>query len=157
MKQNDITLREFPQYRYALNRAQWAGWLPAFACPNHSAHPPASQDVELGIMVATDTGWQCPQCDYRQDWAYRYMAEFPDTWRSLIDPEMLPEQRALMQSTVADQLSRALSGARYLRGIARNPEVVEILVADLQVAERELREYIHAANARRIQKETSHA
>lgn len=30
---------------------------------------------DLGQLVATNEGWRCPVCDYRQDWAHGFMAD----------------------------------------------------------------------------------
>ena len=33
-----------------------------------------------GILVATESGWVCPYCSYRQDWAHPWMKD--GSWRS---------------------------------------------------------------------------
>ncbi|TXT28227.1 MAG: hypothetical protein FD131_3360 [Rhodocyclaceae bacterium] len=32
---------------------------------------------DRGVLIATEIGWVCPHCDYRQDWAHAAMAERP--------------------------------------------------------------------------------
>lgn len=32
---------------------------------------------DRGILIATESGWVCPHCGYRQDWAHAAMAERP--------------------------------------------------------------------------------
>lgn len=49
----------------ALNRWQHYGFVHEFTCPNdHDA-----------VLVAHNSGWICPLCDYTQDWAFETMFE----------------------------------------------------------------------------------
>lgn len=62
-----------------------------FTCPNRGegiAYDLAGAAVETGathgteggdrgILIATEEGWVCPYCGYRQDWAHAAMAERP--------------------------------------------------------------------------------
>lgn len=50
----------------ALNRFQRGPWHP-FTC----GHKPSSH----GYLVATNLGWECRYCDYRQDWAHLFMTQ----------------------------------------------------------------------------------
>lgn len=29
--------------------------------------------TDLGVLVATESGWTCPDCGYRQNWAHGFM------------------------------------------------------------------------------------
>jgi hypothetical protein len=54
----------------ALNRWQASDFVHPYTCgsgyrTNRSIHP----DGE-GRLVATEHGWVCPNCDYRQEWAW---------------------------------------------------------------------------------------
>lgn len=49
----------------AMNRFQTAGSFHPFTCGNDSRH---------AVLVATEAGWKCPDCDYTQDWAHQFMA-----------------------------------------------------------------------------------
>lgn len=71
-----------PEQVAALNRFQAEGGMHPFTCGNTHATP------DLHLVAHTD-GWHCwlPDCDYRQDWAHRFMAD-PDTW-----PKSLAELR----------------------------------------------------------------
>jgi hypothetical protein len=37
---------------------------------------------EPGQLVAYLSGWKCPVCDYRQDWAHGFMAD--GSWRRVV-------------------------------------------------------------------------
>jgi hypothetical protein len=65
----------------ALNRWQTSGRVHPFTCrdrgePGHVERP----DADLGQLVATPEGWVCPDCDYTQGWAHRFMLETPPRW-----------------------------------------------------------------------------
>lgn len=52
-----------------LNRWQNAGYVHEFTCPtNHESSR---------TLIATEGGWHCPFCDYRQNWAHDFMASGP--------------------------------------------------------------------------------
>lgn len=53
----------------ALNQYQQTGRFHPFTCPNRGEH------IGEGELVATVSGWICPQCDYTQDWALAKMVE----------------------------------------------------------------------------------
>lgn len=55
----------------ALNEWQRAEWLHPFTCRDRDDH------VGGGELVATVSGWVCPQCPYTQDWAHRFMLTTP--------------------------------------------------------------------------------
>lgn len=54
----------------ALTRWQ-SGPSHPFTCPHRSTDHRTTTD--LGVLLATEQGWVCPDCDYRQDWAHRFM------------------------------------------------------------------------------------
>lgn len=41
-----------------------------YTCPNRNDGRHLDNGVDLGCLVATENGWVCPHCDYRQDWAH---------------------------------------------------------------------------------------
>lgn len=57
----------------ALNRWQ-AGPMHPFTCFNwgDGSHRWAT---DLGVLVATEQGWVCPDCNYTQDWAHEFMLD----------------------------------------------------------------------------------
>src|SRR5262245_33229944 len=54
-----------------LNRFQACKYLHEFTCP--MAHRGSSR-----TLIARPDGWHCPECDYRQSWAFCFMAEFDE-------------------------------------------------------------------------------
>lgn len=44
-----------------LNEYQKSGMFHPYTCGNDSRH---------AVLVATEKGWHCPDCDYTQDWAH---------------------------------------------------------------------------------------
>jgi hypothetical protein len=63
-----------PEQVAALNRFQAEGGMHPFTCGNDHA-------TGALHLVAHEDGWHCwlPDCDYRQDWAHRFMAD-PNVW-----------------------------------------------------------------------------
>ena len=54
------------------------GYGHPFTCGNDrsdEAHKAYAEDVdeEAGLLIATQRGWVCPVCDYRQFWAHDFM------------------------------------------------------------------------------------
>jgi len=58
----------------ALNAFQANDYVHPFTCPTN--HVPDRRPM------ATQAGWICPHCDYKQDWAHGFMLENPllQTW-----------------------------------------------------------------------------
>lgn len=48
-----------------LNRYQQAGFMHPFTCGGDECRE---------VLVATENGWKCPNCDYTQNWAHPFMA-----------------------------------------------------------------------------------
>ena len=46
-----------------------------FTCANRGDGKHQSAGGDLGILIATESGWVCPDCEYTQDWAHALMAE----------------------------------------------------------------------------------
>ena len=55
----------------SLNECQHAGVMHPFTCGGNRTDE-KHLDGE-GVLVATEDGWICPFCDYKQDWAHEYM------------------------------------------------------------------------------------
>ncbi len=53
-----------------LNIYQHSSHVHPFTCMN--THTPNNN------LIATEEGWVCPHCDYKQDWAHKFMAEFEE-------------------------------------------------------------------------------
>ncbi len=50
------------------------GWHP-FTCPNRGDGK-HEMTTDLGVLVALKEGWVCLDCDYAQDWAHAWMADW---------------------------------------------------------------------------------
>lgn len=84
----------------ALNAYQASGTMHPFTCGgDHDMHQ---------TLIAEADGWHCPDeaCDYRQDWAWAWMAD---------PPERLPgamEQIAILQAIAQPSLAAELAKTR---------------------------------------------
>lgn len=56
----------------ALNRFQNYYWTHPFTCGSGRRTDSDHLDGE-GALVATNDGWICPYCDYKQNWAHEMM------------------------------------------------------------------------------------
>lgn len=66
----------------ALNRWQDCDWVHPFTCgkrdtPDHKLDAKVHGKHDHGILIATTNGWQCPVCDYTQNWAHDFMLNPP--------------------------------------------------------------------------------
>lgn len=52
----------------ALNEFQTLANVHPFTCPHN--HVGKSR-----VLIATEDGWHCPSCDYKQDWAHTIMIQ----------------------------------------------------------------------------------
>ena len=64
-----------PEQVVALNEFQVSDESHPFTCANRGGGNHAEWNGDQGVLVATVHGWICPFCDYRQDWAYEFMAD----------------------------------------------------------------------------------
>lgn len=69
---------------FALNRWQRCGWVHPFTCGSGNRmdekHLKAAQIMnhgDPGTLIATEDGWMCAACDYRQIWAHDFMLDGP--------------------------------------------------------------------------------
>lgn len=58
----------------SLNDYQAAGVMHPFTCESDD-EPPCNT-----VLRATTGGWECPDCDYRQNWACTFMTD--GSWRA---------------------------------------------------------------------------
>jgi Lar family restriction alleviation protein len=60
-----------------LDEFQKAGRMHPFTCGTKEKHPPLDDcgDVPDDELFATERGWKCPTCDYRQFWAHDFMLD----------------------------------------------------------------------------------
>lgn len=58
----------------ALNRYQKMRNVHPFTCGSGNRTDSKHLDGE-GVLTATVDGWLCPYCDYKQYWAWSYMAD----------------------------------------------------------------------------------
>ncbi len=57
----------------ALNATQRNGIIHPFTCPNRGNGTHVNHNGDLGALTATENGWICLSCGYKQDWAYEMM------------------------------------------------------------------------------------
>jgi hypothetical protein len=62
-----------------LNEWQRNGNYHPFTCGNRSGHP-MDPEGDWGVLVATEEGWHCRHCDYKQYWAHDFMTMTPEEW-----------------------------------------------------------------------------
>lgn len=66
-----------PEEVISLNAYQKSGAFHPFTCGGNRTDE-KHLDGE-GLLVATEDGWICPYCDYKQDWAIDWMKD--GSWR----------------------------------------------------------------------------
>ena len=67
-----------PDQVEALNRFQACEWVHPFTCGQRDrATHPTITNGDFGVLIATENGWICPDCDYTQDWAHAHMLSAP--------------------------------------------------------------------------------
>ena len=62
----------------SLNEYQQARVMHPFTCASGNRCDEKHLDGE-GILVATEDGWICSYCDYKQDWAHGFMKDW--SWK----------------------------------------------------------------------------
>jgi hypothetical protein len=125
-----------PEQVAALNRFQAEGGMHPFTCGNTHATP----DLHL---VAHEDGWHCwlPDCDYRQDWAHRFMAD-PDAW-----PKPLTELREAAAEGVDTCRPVEVDGETIrIRGRGELTDQEQGFVADIVRAAKRKQDAEQAAN-----------
>jgi hypothetical protein len=60
----------------SLNEYQAAGVFHPFTCGRCRDADETFPMTDEHLLTATVDGWRCPTCDYEQDWAWRWMADF---------------------------------------------------------------------------------
>lgn len=60
----------------ALTVWQNADTVHPFTCGNRDGHP-LDPEGDYGVLVATNDGWICRHCKYKQEWAWYFMVEEP--------------------------------------------------------------------------------
>lgn len=53
-----------------LNKYQEAHEFHPYTCGNRNDGNHKERFGDLGVLVATNYGWMCPDCDYTQNWAH---------------------------------------------------------------------------------------
>lgn len=84
-RNNGVSYQEARDQRDKMNRAPWTDEevrrlnehqknerFHPFTCGSGRRTDKDHLDGE-GVLVATNQGWMCPYCDYRQDWCYQTM------------------------------------------------------------------------------------
>jgi hypothetical protein len=61
-----------PEEVQSLNDFQKSGYMHPFTCGSGNRCDEKHLDGE-GLLVATENGWECPWCDWRQNWAHDFM------------------------------------------------------------------------------------
>jgi hypothetical protein len=70
-----VTAPFTPEQVESLNGYQSALLFHPFTC----RHRDDGKHTDEAVLIASTDGWQCPCCDYRQDWAHAFMAD--GSWR----------------------------------------------------------------------------
>jgi hypothetical protein len=65
----------------SLNAYQESGVFHPFTCGSGNRMDERHLDGE-GLLVATEAGWICPCCDYKQDWAHDLMKNW--AWKKAL-------------------------------------------------------------------------
>lgn len=71
MELSDMTRDQIKQLNLLQNEGRWH----AFTCPRRGDNQHRKFNGDMGALVATVRGWECPWCDYKQSWAYAYMCD----------------------------------------------------------------------------------
>jgi len=71
MKFHNITADEIEK----LNNYQNERKFHPFTCPERGDGNHRIFNGDLGALVATIRGWECPWCSYTQDWAHDFMCK----------------------------------------------------------------------------------
>ena len=69
---------------------------------------------DLGLMIATITGWECPYCGHQQDWAYRASADKPLSVQEVFRHQ--PFLAARFPTPYAENVDAFLTGYQQLAG-----------------------------------------
>ncbi len=64
-----------PEQVAALNRYQQLRDFHPFTCGSGRRQDEFHLD-DQGVLLATESGWVCPYCDYTQDWAIAWMMTY---------------------------------------------------------------------------------
>jgi hypothetical protein len=94
-----------PKQIKALNYFQWSGVFHPFTCANQGDESHNGQQAEL---VATKGGWICPYCDYTQDWAHAFMADYEAIKAQVALREISTLE--LMEANVEEAIARQQAG-----------------------------------------------
>jgi hypothetical protein len=68
-----------PEEVESLNAYQISGAFHPFTCGGDRTDKD-HHDGE-GLLIATEDGWHCPFCEYRQQWAYDFMKNW--SWKGM--------------------------------------------------------------------------
>lgn len=68
----------------SLNEYQRSGFGHPYTCPNRDVGHREGVDGR-SVLVATEAGWDCPDCAYTQDWAHQWTVD--GSWRKLQGPD----------------------------------------------------------------------
>lgn len=132
----ELSIEQFPAHRYALNRYHLLGQGHPFTCANRDGHV-AIGGIDAGLLVATNEGWVCPCCEYRQDWAWAFMAETPSPYRSLQEQPQHPRSLELWEG-MADRFCRIILALQQTRRVVPYPERIDPLIEDARQLKGEL-------------------
>lgn len=86
-----------------------------FTCANRGEVPHGSEGGDRGVLVATESGWVCPYCDYTQAWAHGFMAQVATDGPSDIDSTMGTLKRVALHLAAYEPLAlRGFRGAHVM-------------------------------------------
>lgn len=67
-----------PEEVDSLNAYQQSGAFHPFTCGGECSDKRAFGE-EASVLIATEEGWKCYQCDYVQNWSHEWMKDW--TWK----------------------------------------------------------------------------
>lgn len=71
-----ITAPFTPDQAASLNSYQVSGLFHEYTCGGEPEDCPARRTLGSSVLIATVDGWRCPYCNYQQDWALAWMADW---------------------------------------------------------------------------------
>ena len=129
---NKITTPFTPDQVQALNEhqtnASQASVLAGhpFTCANRGDGNHGDEGGDRGVLIATESGWVCPHCDYTQDWAHESM-----TVQKLHESEKIHSSHLLMFDAInRENIMKALP--RYLVLSAKGRKGAGVMAISLQ-------------------------
>lgn len=94
----------------SLNAYQKSCCMHPFTCGNnrgdqaHREYAAKQEDIDWGILTATENGWVCPVCGYTQNWAHTFMGNWAWLPHALITAQYTQDQEWWSANVPQDKL-----------------------------------------------------